>query len=441
MKKLTTALLLLCSMWARSQEPILTAWDYNTTGKLASYYETTAGGPGQAVSFTFVNSTDSADVLEVAYDDDWIYVRAEGMTDNMGQFTNPGAPSAQDFVWKFARNPEEATNPEEVNTTFAVGVLINGIPIFGNGDGKVYDPQAGENGSSPNGYWNGNAYYSEGETLDTAFAAHPQQEGMYHTHATPYRLYDVDGNSGHSPIVGFAHDGFPIYGPFGYSDPNNSSSSVERMESGYSLRNISQRNTFAGSNTIVPPEQRGPDVDTDHPLGEYIEDYEYVEGQGDLDEHNGRFCITPEYPNGTYAYFVTTDQNGDPAFPYYIGATFYGTPESENQSANSTVTIPTSGVTTVDPENLPTSVNTVNNIELSFFPNPAKETVNIVLDNGSSIQYVSILSQEGRIVSSQVGTGQDILSINVSNLSTGTYFVTVHTSEGVQTQKLVVGDK
>ena len=45
------------------------------------------------------------------------------------------------------------------------------------------------------------------------------------------------------------------------------------------------------------------------PAGALMEDWEYVEGVGDLDYHNGRFCVTPEYPNGTYAYFLSVDDS------------------------------------------------------------------------------------------------------------------------------------
>ena len=56
----------------------------------------------------------------------------------------------------------------------------------------------------------------------------------------------------------------------------------------------------------------------------HIEDYEYESSSGDLDEYNGRYCITPEYPNGTYAYFVTIDTNLDPVYPYTPGPYYYG---------------------------------------------------------------------------------------------------------------------
>ncbi|MDQ6700914.1 MAG: hypothetical protein M3Z36_12110, partial [Acidobacteriota bacterium] len=35
-------------------------------------------------------------------------------------------------------------------------------------------------------------------------------------------------------------------------------------------------------------------------------------------------AITPEFPNGTYAYYVTIDENGAPAFPYILSGQFNG---------------------------------------------------------------------------------------------------------------------
>ena len=64
----------------------------------------------------------------------------------------------------------------------------------------------------------------------------------------------------------------------------------------------------------------------DYALGDLVEDYIYDSSVGTLDEHNGKFAVTPEYPNGTYAYFMTEDSSGNPAYPYAIGPTFYGSP-------------------------------------------------------------------------------------------------------------------
>ncbi len=124
----------------------------------------------------------------------------------------------------------------------------------------------------------------------------------------------------HSPIVGWAYDGNPIYGPYGYSDPSGSSE-VKLVTSGYvSEISPSRPNPISSSGERIYPE------------GFFIEDYTF-NNSGDLDEHNGRFCVTPEYPNGTYAYFTTinngnTETDGTfknyrkPVFPYLIGNTF-----------------------------------------------------------------------------------------------------------------------
>ena len=125
----------------------------------------------------------------------------------------------------------------------------------------------------------------------------------------------------HSPIIGWAYDGHPIYGPYGYEDPENKSpfNSYKRIRSSY--RVITSRDSILSGLT--------------DPLGTYIEDYEYVEGLGDLDRYNGRFCVTPEYPNGVYAYFTTiTGTDGHPAFPYFVGPEFYGEADAVNWNGN-----------------------------------------------------------------------------------------------------------
>jgi len=124
----------------------------------------------------------------------------------------------------------------------------------------------------------------------------------------------------HSPIIGWAYDGNPIYGPYGFSNPDGTGN-VKRLRSGYTL--VQKQNR--------PDEQ-------EYPLGYFVEDYEYFDN-GDLDTHNGRFCATPEYPNGIYAYFCTLG-DVDPAFknyrrpefPYIIGNTFKSKPIEFNYS-------------------------------------------------------------------------------------------------------------
>ena len=115
-------------------------------------------------------------------------------------------------------------------------------------------------------------------------------------------------DNGHSKIVGFALDGYPIYGPYGYDAVNGS---IRRMITGYSLKDPTYRDTTEACDLDV------------YPMGMFIEDYTF-DDNGDLDKHNGRYCVTPDYPLGTYAYFTTIDATNDSTYPYAIGPTYYG---------------------------------------------------------------------------------------------------------------------
>lgn len=122
----------------------------------------------------------------------------------------------------------------------------------------------------------------------------------------------------HSPIIGWAKDGNPIYGPFGYDEFDNSNSQIRAMVTSY------VRDT---SNIDGRPDE------LKYPAGFFIEDYEY-DGSGDLDRYNGRYCKTPEFPNGIYAYFATVDPSSSstqrpPEFPYFIGDSFRDSPKTE----------------------------------------------------------------------------------------------------------------
>lgn len=215
----------------------------------------------------------------------------------------------------------------------------------------VWGSAAWAQGLQGDGIWIRNAYFGEAQTFDKCLGHQPGQ-GQYHHHAHPIclraqlddNLLTVStGRTGtvyrektapwkHSPILGWSLDGYPIYGPYGYSDPANASSAIKRMKSGFRLRNIMQRTSLPewamahhpNLPQVLAANQYGPDVSETFPLGRYVEDYEFSASLGDLDQYNGRFTITPEFPNGTYAYFVTIDDNGLPAFPYIIGMQYYG---------------------------------------------------------------------------------------------------------------------
>jgi hypothetical protein len=121
-----------------------------------------------------------------------------------------------------------------------------------------------------------------------------------------------------SNIIGWAYDGNPIYGPYGYSDSQNSNSTPKLLESGYTLN---------PSNIIDRPSNFGG--------GFFVEDYEYT-NSGDLDENNGRFGKTPEFPNGVYAYFAILNTSLVPEFPYFIGGKYRSNTLKENSTLNQT---------------------------------------------------------------------------------------------------------
>ena len=121
-----------------------------------------------------------------------------------------------------------------------------------------------------------------------------------------------------SNIIGWAYDGNPIYGPFVYSDPQDTNSAAKRVTSGYEL----------DSSAVI-------DRPSDFDPGYFKEDYKFT-NNGDLDEFNGMFAKTPEFPNGVYAYYATLDGTNNPQFPYFIGDKYRSNTLSENKSLNQT---------------------------------------------------------------------------------------------------------
>ncbi len=205
---------------------------------------------------------------------------------------------------------------------------------------------------------------NESVTFDNA-GAH-QAGNNHHYHASPRALRHLLGdhvsynaatntytenaaNLHHSPIIGWVRDGLPVYGPYGYSNPLDANSGVRRMISGFALRN-GQNGTddlaATGRTTLPAWAQRaytgtpiaGPPVNATYPLGRYLEDNAYLGDLGftqttdgtlrdfDLNEYNVRFCVTPEFPSGTWAYFICIAADGTPVFPYQVSRSYFGNP-------------------------------------------------------------------------------------------------------------------
>lgn len=122
--------------------------------------------------------------------------------------------------------------------------------------------------------------------------AHTQPDGTYHYHGNPLAMFDLqcESNMSESPVIGFAADGFPIYGPC-----FNDNGTVRKALSSYVIK-AGARQTVAHYTT--PVAGQGSVVSGNYD-GQFRGDWEYSNGTGDLDECNGMTL------NGQYAYYIT----------------------------------------------------------------------------------------------------------------------------------------
>ena len=106
-----------------------------------------------------------------------------------------------------------------------------GVPLYNMQDGYSYDTSTSSCSTSGSGVWNRNAYAFEGISFDSCFG-HPVQSSAYHNHLDPKCLYTKDSTK-HSPIIGWMLDGYPIYGPYGFT---TGTTTVKFMVTGYAKR-------------------------------------------------------------------------------------------------------------------------------------------------------------------------------------------------------------
>jgi hypothetical protein len=278
---------------------------------------------------------------------------------------NPNIAGNQNAIFKFPLTPTKNTGTLTATTGGNIGIFINGVALFDYRDGVSWNNSQSKlcggpiMGCTGDGVWNRDAIVGERLGFDCS-KGHPAGTN-YHHHQNPSafnldlnvistvcNLYTSDGlyvisTTQHSPLIGFAYDGYPIYGAYGYKNADGTGG-VTRIKSSYTLRNITTRTTNLAGTTVTA----GPAVSTTYSLGYFKEDYLYTlptASQPDyLDDHNGRFCVTPEYPTGTYAYFCTVDANHNSAYPYCVGPTFYG-----NKVVVKATTIPGTATTYTGP--------------------------------------------------------------------------------------------
>ncbi|MEM7103322.1 MAG: YHYH protein [Bacteroidota bacterium] len=446
---------MILTLSANSQDPVITSWLQNTTGTGSFYMQ---GNP------TAIDNGILYNCQQVEYSNNFVYVTTNGIPSYpTGPFLdgNPSQAENQSAIFRMPRFPQQNPNTPTPTNLGNIGIFINGVALFDYRDGVGWNPSTnalcGGPGNPPcpggpmGSDWNRDAILAERDGFDCS-KGHPAM-GNYHHHQNPSafkldlnvisdicNIYDADGlyaidPNEHSPLIGYAYDGFPIYGAYGYKN-NDGTGGIERIKSGYQLRNITLRTHWAGG--INVPD--GPPVSNNFPLGYFREDYEFVEHPGEedyLDEHNGRFCVTPEYPMGTYAYFATVDANWNSAFPYVVGPTFYGVAQNRRvNSINEPTTVYTPTVTSI-------SQAEFNAMDVSVFPNPASDLVAIQVGGivNETIR-VELLDITGRLVNiTSINPGATIAYFDLQTVYGGTYIIKISTESFFTSRKLVITKK
>lgn len=439
------------AIMSQAQSPAVTSWLQNTT-ETGTYYIQGSSTP--------LNNGILYNCQKVEYSVDFVYVSTHGIPAyTTGPFLdgNPSVASDQDAIYKIPLFPIENTGTPSATTPGNIGVFINGVSLFDYRDGVAWNPNTnalcGGPGNPPcpggpmaQNDWNRDAIPAEMGGFDCS-KAHPAM-GNYHHHQNPSAfkldlnvvsdicniynaegLYAIDATQ-HSPLIGFAYDGFPIYGAYGFKNEDGTGG-VTRIKSSYQLRNITAR-THDVNGTNIPD---GPDVSTTYPLGYFREDYEYVAyvEQDRLDEHNGRFCVTPEYPNGTYAYFATVDENWNSAYPYVVGPTFYGVTENRKVDSVDEPTTVYDGTSSL-------SEAEFNHLNISIFPNPATDLIAIqVAGLVSEDLEIELLNLSGKVVStSKINKGSTIAYFDTQTIYGGIYLVKISNGELSVSEKVVI---
>lgn len=248
------------------------------------------------------NGPQSANKVNIVTKGSYRYIFSNGIPDHKtGRFPNRNNPNSirpQRNELRIPANPKVARKITPVRHS-AFGVATNGI---------LFDPGTAE-------YWNRNRrsgwnYEALSGKMNLGLDqsnAHVQPTGSYHYHGLPVALISQLKKPNQLTAIGYAADGFPIYSQYGYTDPNDPNSKIQKMKSSYRIKRGKRPN--------------GPGGNFD---GTFVEDYEFVEGSGDLDECNGRMGITTEFPDGIYHYYLTED------FPF-IPRNYRGTPDPSFQ--------------------------------------------------------------------------------------------------------------
>jgi hypothetical protein len=232
-------------------------------------------------------------------------ISGNGVPDHTtGTFPNSGNPNSISAVTvQYSNTLTPVSTGKATSVAHKIGYANNSVS---------FDPATAESYQNA-GVWKIEAlnqtYFPFG--VDSS-NAHVQPDGTYHYHGIPEGYLTKLGKGTAMTLVGFALDGFPIYARYGYTTATDATSAVKVMTSSYRMK--------------TTPDSGRPSTST-VAMGTFTQDYEYVAGLGDLDECNGRFGVTPEFPNGIYHYYITD------TYPY-IQRCVKGTPSYNGTVSN-----------------------------------------------------------------------------------------------------------
>jgi hypothetical protein len=438
------ALFALTIITVAQNNPIITAPIQNQTGITGRHYIQGNSTP--------IEDGVLANVQSVDYSEEWVYITATGIPAYItGPFLdgNPSLAQNQNAIYKLPLMPIENTGTPTATNGGNIGIFINGVSLFDYRDGVAWNnntmslcggPPGGNppcpGGPNGNQDWNRDAIPAEMGGFDCN-KAHPAM-GNYHHHQNPSAfnldliivsnicetypadgLYVIDTES-HSPLIGFAYDGFPIYGAYGFANADGTGGIV-KMNSSYEL---------PGATTRL----NGPDVNNTYFEGYFREDYNYVSHPEEfyLDEHNGRFAITPEYPEGIYAYYATVDENHNSAYPYAVGPTFYG-----NVVATKVNTI--NEDTTNYDSSLGIESFDESNLNLVIYPNPAQDFIAIQSNMVPENLKLELINELGQVIlTNQILQGSTLSIMEIHTLYDGIYFLRVSKQNNSKTYKIII---
>ncbi|MDG1804152.1 YHYH protein [Flavicella sp.] len=353
----------------------------------------------------------------------------------------------QDDTWAMCAYPTQGASTTQLygddeaqgcstSGSYKFGVAENGV-LYAPSSTEYFEILDSDTGVATGEYnydWNIEAVKAFGMNSQ---GAHLNAKGEYHYHSISIDYFTktngvnlgIDGTS-FSPIVGYAADGFPVYYKYAYTDANDSNSAIIAFDSGWQLKSGNRPgDSFSapgGAYDDEPNDENGDD-------GLYIEDYEFIQANTDLDECNGRYGVTPDYPQGTY-YYVLTD-----SWPY-IPRCFNGAHVDESFLIGPANVCPASSADTscsANPSLSAQKINFVNGIKV--YPTVVTRSFEILtpINTNQENYQLELLNSMGILVFQK----ENLKTQDISSLPNGVYYLKISVENTSVIKKIIINSQ